>query len=178
MPGFNINDIGDGPLNNIETLRDQRWLINRMGPRASSIGNDQLLLARDLTLPKFRPEQLDIMGGVLHYKYVKGIKWEDVSVTFYDNSKIITELMNWYAQIYRGNTGGATGLGIHDDYKGVSEFSLLDGKGEVVQKVTLNGSWPSNIDFGKMSYTSSNIKIVEVTLSYDWAVFYPMKQLN
>jgi len=34
----------------------------------------------------------------------------------------------------------------------------------------LVGSWPSVIRHGDLTYTSSDVKIVEVTLTYDFAV--------
>ena len=33
----------------------------------------------------------------------------------------------------------------------------------------LYNSWPSQIRSGELTYTNSDIKIVEVTVAYDWA---------
>ena len=38
-----------------------------------------------------------------------------------------------------------------------------------MQEYRLINSWPSVIKYGELTYTTSDIKKVEVTLTYDWA---------
>ena len=66
----------------------------------------------------------------------------------------------------------ASGIGTHSPsggYKQESKFDLLDGSGATINSYTLKNSWPINISQGKLTYTDTEIKIVTVTLAYDWA---------
>jgi hypothetical protein len=124
------------------------------------------LIAKEVGLPKFRPETIEIMGGTKVYKYVKNVKWDDVQIVMYDNQNITGYLTDWRNSIYDDNNG----LMIHDDYKGIQVFNELDGAGHIRTEATYFGGWPRNIDWGKLSYTDTSIKVVEFTLAYDWAV--------
>ena len=164
MGGFNING-GDGPDPNMETLRSHRWIIERLGPNTGAWGREELLIAKEVGLPKFRPEKIEILGGTKVYKYVKNVKWDDIQITMYDNAKITQYLTDWRNAIYLEDSG----LQVHDDYKGTQIFHEIDGSGGQITTITLFGAWPVSIDWGKLSYTDTSIKIVEFSLCYDWA---------
>ena len=91
MPGFVIGGAGDGPANTVETLRQHRWLIQRMGP----IGQANRLVARDITLPELRIERQEILGGMIWYKFAKAVKYDDAQVIFYDTGDFLGEIQEW-----------------------------------------------------------------------------------
>ena len=175
MPGFEINGRGRGPSNSTETLREHRWLISQLGPIRSSQNSNALLFAKELTLPDFRAERQEILGGTLWYKFAKSVKWEDCRVLFYDTGEILPKLYEWRDKVF----SLANGIGIHSSapskqgndsgYKQQCIFELLDGVGDAVYTVNLFGAWPSQISEGNLDYTSSAIKLVTVTLTYDYA---------
>jgi hypothetical protein len=176
MPGFNINNQGSGPSNNTETLREHRWLIKQLG---SITDGNTLLFAKELTLPDFRAERQEVLGGTLWYKFAKSVKWEDCRVLFYDTGEIVPQLYKWRHKVFNV----ANGIGVHSSaptkggmdagYKQQCIFELLDGKGVAVHTVNLIGAWPSQISEGNLDYTSSAIKLVTVTLTYDYATAGP-----
>jgi len=160
MPGFEIGNGGGGPANNLPTFRQHRWKITQLGPITSSLD-----VARDLQLPNFNVEREKVWGASVAYKYAKGVDWEDVTVAFYDLFDIYGRLETWKKTVW----DPAKGLHPAGDYKAVSVFKLLDARGTPQQTHTLINSWPVKITHGPLSYTSSEIKYTQVTLSYDWA---------
>jgi len=66
----------------------------------------------------------------------------------------------------------------HTAYKQDSVFSLLDGSGDTVKKITLKNSWPANISQGRLTYTESDFKYLVVTLAFDWAEILEVKTLE
>ena len=171
MPGFVIagtggESAGSGVPNTIETYRSHRWYISQLGP---VIQRESLIVAKDVTLPKWTPEKQEIVGTSIVYKYAKSVKWSDVTIIFYDTMKnpILDQLQNWQNMVFTN----INGIGIHggNGYKQNSVILELDGSGEIQRNITLNNSWPLIIDYGKLSMTDSNIKLIELTLSLDYA---------
>lgn len=165
MPGFKIGGTGEGPSNSLETLRENRWLITEFGPITD---RERLLIAKEVGLPDYSADILEVLGGLIWYKYAKGIKWKDINVVFYDDGKVLQAVQSWKDLVYT-NDGGIQAHNPGSGYKKDCTFELLDGMGEPLLKVKLKQAWPSQILTGKLSYTSSEIKIVTVILSYDFA---------
>jgi len=161
MPGFIVGSVGDQntPANTIETLRNHRWRIARLGP----VSRFPLVLAKELQLPESLVDKQEILGGLIVYKYAKSVNWPDLRVTLYDDGEVTQELQKWKDQVYESDSG----IKLHNNYKQNCRFELLDGTGVVVIRVTLSGAWPYRISHGDLSFTNSEIKIVTVTLSYD-----------
>lgn len=170
MPGFKIGGIGDGPENTIGSLlHEHRWLIGQLGP--IFVGANSGIWAKEVTLPTSVIERQEILGGLLVYKFAKSVKWEDVTITFYDTQNLYPELCKWKEGIYTNKSGIKThkpGDG-KDGYKAITIIDLLDGTGKSLKNIKLHNSWPSNIDEGRISYESSEIKLLTITLAYDWA---------
>ena len=168
MPGFKIENYdSNGPPNTVETARSHRWFISKLGP----VGNENdifIKLAKEMTLPTWKVEQLNVLGASLNYKFAKNVKWEDITITFYDTISITQKLEDWRNKVHKNDTGIGN-HGISGGYKDTCEFTEVDGKGVTIRKVTLNGSWPSTVGYGKLSYADSSIKLVELTLTYDYA---------
>lgn len=168
MPGFKIADYGGEALSTIETLRPHRWRIIQLGPITAQ---DFLLTAKELTLPQWKVEQLTVLGAVLNYKYAKNIKWDDISLTFYDTQKLASEIEKWKSLVNTDDKG----ILVHGSggYKKECEFDELDGQGTSVRNIKLFGAWPSSINYGKLSYQNSELKSVELSITYDYARITP-----
>jgi len=162
MPGFAIQG-GAGPSNVQETLRSNRWVVQQLGPITDTFS---LKLAKDLQLPNFNVTQETHTGGSLVYKYAKEINYQDVTISFYDFQGFINTLDEWRKMIWTPEDG----LKDAGTYKAESKFQLLKGDGEVVHTYVLKNSWPKKIGHGQLSYSSSEIKYVQVILAYDWIV--------
>lgn len=165
MPGFVTGGSGGpGPSSGVETLREHRWRITQLGP----MDRDTLLFARDLTLPDNKINELEILGSFLIYKFAKSVRWDDVTVVFYDDGRLLNEMNTWRDLVYTNDDG----IKVHSPgsgYKQDAEFQLLDGMGSPINTVRLKNAWPKNISQGRLTYTSSNIKQITLVLAYDFA---------
>jgi hypothetical protein len=162
MPGFNIGGQGNGPSNVVEIHRQHRWAIQTFGDIRP---DNEILIAESLQLPNVNIEEQIIQGALLSYKFAKVVKWDDATVTFYDTRQLLSRLQEWRDEVYTVESG----LGTHTTYKKDSSFFLLDGEDGPTVELTLKNSWPKIIAHGPLSYGSSDLKIVTVTLSYDYA---------
>lgn len=168
MPGFNIaggGGGGDDPSNTVETNRAHRWRIISLGE--GTISSDAFIFAKTLTLPGFTVEEEVVPGAAIRYKFAKMVNWEDVTVAFYDTGDLFTQLTSWQSLVYTPDGGIQPAA----SYKFQSTFSQTDNTGEPINQFVLHGSWPKSITHSPLSYETSDIKLVNLVLSYDFATF-------
>lgn len=171
MPGFNIGSSGQGseeqPGSTFELHRVHRWKIHQLiaGGSQSLLTSDDLLYAKSITLPAFNVEEESVRGGSIAYKFAKGINWDDVTVVFYDVFDLLPNIEKMRQTVWTPEEG----LKVANNYKGDSEFWLLNGYGDAVRKFILRNSWVKAISHSELTYTNSDIKEVTLTISYDWA---------
>lgn len=162
MPGFNIGG-GDGPPSSADLHRVHRWRIDYLG---GYVNRDHLVYAKSLNLPTFTAEEEVVMGAAIKYKFAKAINWEDVQLSFYDTAGLYEELLKWQDAVYTV----AAGIKPANSYKTDAIFSLTDGNGDPSGPIVkLKNCWPKSISHSPLSYESSDIKQIDITLSYDWA---------
>jgi hypothetical protein len=168
MPGFNIGG-QEGPSNTTELYRTYRWFIETMMVDGRSMLNPyKLLYVKSIQLPGFNIEEEMIQGSAIKYKFAKTVNWDDVLVTFYDTEGIMEGLKSWQDLVWTPELGVQPA----SKYKGVTTFVLTNGEGSPTGfTFILRNCWPKSIKHGSLSYDSSEIKLVELTLSYDWAEY-------
>jgi hypothetical protein len=171
MPGFAINNTS-GAISidpKAEFHRVHRWYINNLGIPASIVGSDNSskfrLYAHSLELPSISFEEELVNGASLKYKFPKRVLWDPVTVSFYDVFGIHKKFEKWRQAIWTPEEG----IKLANDFKGEAEFILTNGKGEDKQFYTLIGCYPSKISHSELTYTSSDIKLLRVTYSFDYA---------
>jgi len=102
--------------------------------------------------------------------YVVGrFNWETIGVTFRDpiGPSATQALMEWvrlHSESVTGRQGYAAG------YKKDVELEMLDPTGVVVQKWILQGTFLTNVDFGSLEYSSSDLADITATLRFDRAI--------
>ena len=163
MPGFTIYTSEVGVATPKKVLLKHQWTIAKLGPLQIN-PESPASYARDITLPRISFDEEVVEGAAVKYKFAKFLGYDDVKVTFYDTEGLVLELYGWEAKIFTP----ATGIGVASDYKMSSKFQLLDGQNNVLYSITLENSWPKQISLGDLTYTESDAKIVELTLSYDF----------
>jgi hypothetical protein len=172
MPGFNIaggNNPSD-PSITVGQFRDvhraHRWKIERLG--GLTTGDQGVsLYAKTLQLPAYNIEEEVVPGGAVKYKFAKMVNWEDVNISFYDIHGLSGALYVWQLKVF----GEGEGIGLATDYKQDSVFRLIDGQGNNADGYVLIGSWPKNISHSPLSYETSDLKLINMTLSYDFAEY-------
>ena len=176
MPGFIVRKGqfgGEGQAwagnSTDEFIYNYTWqIINLMDKRVGSGGPETALIyAKEMTLPTFTVGIEHQQGASLEYKFAKNVSWDDIKITFYDSVGMINILRDWRRQIWTSQQG----LLQANQYKKESLIDILtpswDSDSSTVWR--LFGSWPSVIRHGELTYTGSDVKIVEITVTYDFA---------
>ena len=130
-------------------------------------GNNPLVYLKDATLPTFTAQVDSIIGTSLEYKWAKSVIWEDIKVTWYDTVGLVDIMKRWRKTIWTKNVGIKPGS-FYNKKSQLRNF-LPTWDHETAIKWTLHNSWPKIIKHGDLTYTQSDVKLVEVTISYDWA---------
>jgi len=176
MPGFRVNGYSGtfggaeksattaGPPATREYYYSYTWQIVEL------VGNFEYLMitsVKDVTLPTFTVATENVQGASLDYKYAKSVSYDDVKVTFYDTEGLLPILKAWKESVWTPDQG----LKVANEYKKTSKINAFTPQWDkdTTQSFTLIGSWPSLIRHGELTYTNSDVKVVQVTITYDWA---------
>ena len=165
MPGFNVSGIGEAKGNtNVKPYYQHTWKIDHIFGDQST--NPPLIYLKQATFPAitFRTEQ--VSGTALIYKFASEVFWENVRVTWYDTYGLLTFIKKWRLSVWEPEKG----LKAANDYKQRSVLTKMTSDETSNVQWTLFNSWPESIREGDLSYINSEIKVVEVSISYDWAI--------
>lgn len=177
MPGFIVNgdrdtQLADGlnPLpSNLEYYYTYTWSIPMM------LGESRHVVSlRDVTLPVLTVNKEVAKGAYFDYQYAASVSYSDVQVTWYDSEGLFKLLIEWRRSVF-----DYAGDGIREaiEYKKdtiinsyLADYSSDSTKlgSREYQQYKLVNSWPSTIKYGDLTYTTSDVKMVSVTLTYDW----------
>lgn len=181
MPGFNLGTGGDvEPSAKAELRRKHRWLFV-----AGFMEPGEYAFLKTAARPSIKIEEAKMAHDQETAFFAGRHTWDPITLEFYDamNPKDISSKI--YAWL---NEGGATAgspavfnaLGVvgtpqvsvnpPDKYKIDVEMQMIDGMGQPKEKWTLYNAWPKEINWGDLSYESSEIATVKVTLIFDRAV--------
>lgn len=165
MPGFNI---GTGnptyPNPNAEFHRSHRWIIEELGvPGMQPV---ERLYAKSMQLPSLTFDEEKIKSGAsVVYKIAKKANWQPFTIKFYDTFGMYKGFKKWQDKIWTPEQG----IGLACDYKSRVVLTLTDGLGVVKQRYTAIGAYPKSITHGELSYENSDVKLLTVAYSYDYA---------
>lgn len=163
MPGFIANGFGTGIDSTADYYYTYTWSIPRV------IGRDgtryALVHLKDTTTPTFTANKESYVASSLEYKYAKSVTWDDVKVSWYDTYGLIKIVKEWRESVWTA----VNGLRPANNYKKDTAIECFLPSNESPYGWRLYGSWPSQIRYGDLTYTNSEVKNVEVSISYDWA---------
>lgn len=173
MPGFSIPQLGDRHITNFgntaaitteKFIYNYSWDISQLFEVAQNV--QPTIYLKDASLPSITIEKETAKGAVLEYKYASKVGFDDIRLTFYDTYKLLPILQEWLNMVYSYEGG----IRPASYYKKYSEIIVYDPNGVPTQSYGLHGSWLSGLKFGDLTYTGSDVKIVEATLTYDFIV--------
>ncbi len=171
MPGFIVHRVGGHRLKStgrVQYYYNYYWEISNLF--GTNFNEDSPLIAlKDANTPTFTVNKESYVGSSLEYKFAKSVTWDDLKVSWYDSDGLLAVLKQWRASVWTPECG----LQMANDYKKQSQLTHYLPTGAKVNSWLLVNSWPSQIRSGELTYTSSEIKLVEVTVTYDWAVERP-----
>lgn len=180
MPGFRVNGVDGtfggaekqaataGPPATREYHYSYTWQVLEL------VGDYEYMMIttiKDITLPTFTVTIESQQGASLEYKFAKSVSYDDVKVTFYDTVGLLSKIRDWRKTVWTPQEG----LKVANDYKKRSRINVFtpEWSSNKQQNFILYGSWPSVIRHGQLTYTQSDVKLVEVTIAYDWAEEQP-----
>ncbi len=164
MPGFVVNSIGAGAISDsVKPYYKYTWELYKVFETMAL--NEPLLYVKEASLPQFDVEKDTVAGASLMYKFAKSVSWADVKLSWYDTTGMAEQLRKWRKLVWTPETG----IQPADVYKKETEIRsfAFDFTKPVGWK--LFNSWPSAIRSSDLSYTDSDIKLVDVVVTYDWA---------
>tara|TARA_R110000751_G_scaffold92334_2_gene180760 strand:+ start:2074 stop:2655 length:582 start_codon:yes stop_codon:yes gene_type:complete len=180
MPGFRVGSEGGNNDTWGIGLSDKfhytyTWKIDQLLGEISNQTTNRVH-AKDVSLPALNVSLERYVASSLEYKFAKHVSFDDVKITFYDAVGLYKKLRKWRESVYTWQEGVRTA----EEYKKYSSIEIYDptwedaGVNSDAYRYDLIGSWPSKIRHGDLTYTSSDVKVVEVTLTYDYAVIQPI----
>jgi hypothetical protein len=168
MPGFIIRNLGGGRESQTtkkEYFTNYNWIIPNLFESTQS-NRDNIISLKDATLPSFTVNKKSAITQI-EYKFADSITFDDVSVTWYDADGLHVEIMKWKDSVWKPD---AFGVRQASEYKKLSVISVYQSfNGGKLINHNLYNSWPSGIKHSDLTYTSSEIKLVTVTITYDWS---------
>ncbi len=174
MPGFIVPGAGGGHRTAQTSRREYYYsyfweIINLFEGGGWGTPNSPLIGLKDATLPTFTVGKESYFASSLEYKYAKNVTWDDLKVSWYDSDGLFDYMRQWRQSVWSPECG----LADANSYKRQSQMEYYLPTGAKSNSWTLKNSWPSQIRHGDLTYTTSEVKIVEVTITYDWAVEKP-----
>ena len=161
MPGFQISDhqIGQKALPS-KVVYIYTWELENL----IETGTRPLYL-KDISLPSYSFDTEAIKTGHAQYQFAKGIKWSDVKLTFYDVAGWGDKLQELSNKIWSPEKG----IQLANDYMGESTIKVFYYDNVLAYTWKLINSWIKSVSFSKLTYESSGVNNVNVTLAYAWA---------
>jgi hypothetical protein len=96
-------------------------------------------------------------------------EWQDINITLFDPivPSAAQAVMEWVRLGHESITGRK---GYASMYKEDITIKILGPVGDVVEEWTLKGAFPTSVQFGDLSFDSSEPADIQMTLSYDYAI--------
>jgi hypothetical protein len=165
MPGFKIAESQQGqlkPPNKVVYL--YTWEMPLI-VGTSSMAYLTTTYLKDISLPSISFETESYKSGHASYEFAKCVKWEDVKITFYDTDDISNIMLDLSKKVW----DAARGIRVANEYMADSKINVFYHDGTKAYTWTLKNSWIKSISFSRLTYESSGVNNVNVTLAYTWA---------
>ena len=164
MPGFKINGQGTGPDGSpsIELLKDHRFTLTEfLGMDGTQ---DPFIQLKEVTLPEKVVETLEIKCPGTTYKFAKSVNYTDLVLSFYGTSGLIDKIEELENKVHTVDSG----IGDFNTYLGDVTLNFTDGEGSPLSILLFSNCFLSNTKFGDVSYGSSEIKLITLTLKCNY----------
>lgn len=129
--------------------------------------DDLTMMVRNCSIPELTTDPVDLPFGNSKAKVPGQATFGESTVSFHDAIKkdIANKILEWQKQVYNPETGL---MGWVDQFKKDVEITQYGPDGTCERSWTLYGAWPSTVNYGQLTYESSDALMVEVTLQVDY----------
>jgi hypothetical protein len=149
---------------NIELYHTYTWELFQILDEQTA-RKQQLIVLKDATTPTFTVNKETYLAASVEYKFAKSVTWDDIKLSWYDTVGMCNYMIKWRSSVWDPKIG----LSSAEHYKKKTVLRCFTPDEDNYYGWSLVNSWPSTIRYGDLTYASSDGKLVEVTLSYDWA---------
>lgn len=156
MPGFSINSDGGTPEAKPGFYTSYNWSLESL----ANIPNINRIHVKSLKIPSVSFEEEIVKGFSINYKVAKLISTGDIELIFYDTMNIYDEILKWQSKVWNSQDG----IGFASEYCSDFDFVLNRTDGEKLRFRAIN-TWPKTIDHSLLTYESSEVKTIILTLA-------------
>lgn len=147
-----------------EPLRKNRWLLRF----PADLGIQEWWMS-SASRPSINQTETEIPFLNTSTYVVGRYTWETIQVTLRDPigpsaSQAVMEWVRLHSESVTGRQGYAAG------YKRDVELDMLDPSGNCVSKWILKNCMATNVNFGDLDYSNSDLATIQMTLRFDYAV--------
>lgn len=143
--------------------RAHRWRVIQV----AGVSDSLFIFAKTLTLPEAAFEEETGPGASVDYKFPSKATYSDVELSFYDLHGLYAKLDEARKRIWTPETG----LMAANNFMAESIFEQYDGQNKKTNSFKLINSYIKKLSHSQLTYDSSELKLVNVTLAYSWADF-------
>jgi hypothetical protein len=158
------------PPNTLETRRVHRWVFRTIGRGTGTFTQVELLVLKSASRPKFKFEEAK-MDHDQETAYFAGKQtWEPIEMTWYDveqNPDISAGIYAWLETVVNLSCAQCSHPAT---YKKQAILTVTNSFGAVSEEWTMYGTWPLDVDWKGLDYTSSEILTCVAKMRYDRAV--------
>jgi len=180
MPGFNVNGIGGGGVpNTMEVRRKHRWvfevILRGEGTPFSTISR---LMLQSASRPSFKFEQPEMHHNQEVVRFAGKQDWDPITLVWYDGEQkpdISADIYYWLETVVNMTT---IQVAHPEKYKKFAQLAMVGGMAlvggmgatAVSERWELYGTWPAEINWQELDYTSTDLMTIEATMRYDRAI--------
>lgn len=184
MPGFLISNTSTQaqsgayarlvPDSNSDWIREHRYRLIRLLniDMINAENNGEFLHLKEVSLPTKSIKRTDVETAATTYKFAKKGEYSDLELTFYGSRLLYEKILALHDRAHSITTGP----GDYNLYKGQVELLVYEsyangrlqtGPDDGLRYVFEN-AWVADVDHGNLTFTSSEIKTITVTVSIDY----------
>jgi len=170
MPGFRVGT-NNSELNRLnpapsttDFLRSHRYKLLKFFDIATD-NRQGFLAVKDISLPDKKVKSTSVKTIGTEYKFASQASYTDLKMNFYGTKNLLTALEEYADQPHNL----AEGIGDFNTYKGAIEFVIFSepDRTDGVKYVYQN-AFVSEVTHGQVSYGTSDIKDIGVTIEFDF----------
>ncbi len=171
MPGFNIGGFGGAQTSNlVEPRRTHRWVFTTIGRGQGQFSRAELLLLKTASRPKFKLEEAKMDHNQETVYFAGKQTWEPIELTWFDieqNPDVSLGIYQWLGSVVSLPNVHVAHPSL---YKKTAALAMLTGVGLTNEEWTLYGTWPQEVDWKGLEYSSNEIQTVSAKMRYDRAL--------
>jgi len=129
------------------------------------VRDNALVYLKTCSFPSYTMDTEDVNTGHALYQFAKGIKWQDVKVSFYDTTGLAKVLNGMSTTVWNKNKG----IRLANEYMDQTILNAYFMDSTLAHSWTLHNSWIKSVSFSDLTYETSGPNNADVVVAYTWA---------